>query len=174
MAIVTPHSGRVFASRVGHKETTGGLPSAPTCKTKIGGVHMAKVLKTGNMSKCIGCFSCVLVCAAVNRKSHSLQKSCIKIKTYGGIAGKFVETVCHACRDPACAEVCPANALLLRKGGGVLVDADKCIGCRRSVSACIVSAVDFDEDLKQPIICHHCGVCARYCPHDCLSLEDVT
>ena len=35
------------------------------------------------------------------------------------------------------------------------------------------NAVDFDEDLKQPIICHHCGMCVRYCPHGCLSMQEV-
>ncbi|MCL2853666.1 MAG: [Fe-S]-binding protein [Defluviitaleaceae bacterium] len=134
---------------------------------------MAKVLRTGNMSKCIGCFSCVLVCAAFNRKSHSIQKSCIKIRTYGGVSGKLVETVCHACREPACAAACPSNALTLRKGGGVTLEKDQCIGCRRCQSACIINAVNFDEDLNEPIICHHCGLCVRYCPHECLSVVEV-
>ena len=134
---------------------------------------MAKVLKVENMSKCIGCYTCMLICAAVNRQSHSIQKSCIKIRTYGGLSGKFVETVCQACHEAACAEVCPSNALTLRKGGGVLLKKDQCIGCRSCQSACMVGAVDFDEDLKQPIICHHCGICARYCPHGCLQTEEV-
>ena len=134
---------------------------------------MAKVLKTGNMSKCIGCFTCVFVCAAANRKSHSIQKSCIKIRTYGGVSGKFVETVCHACREPACAEACHSDALVLRKGGGVILEKSKCIGCRSCKAACVVRAVGFDESLNLPIICHHCGLCARYCPHGCLSLEEV-
>ena len=134
---------------------------------------MAKVLITGNMSTCIGCFSCMLVCAGVNKQDHSIGKSAIKVRTYGGLSGRFVETVCHACREPACSEVCPSNALALRKGGGVLLKKEQCIGCRRCQSACMVRAVDFDEDLKLPIICHHCGICADYCPHGCLSVEEV-
>ena len=133
---------------------------------------MAKALKTVGMSKCIGCFSCVLVCAAANSKSHSFHKSAIKIQTYGGVSGKLVETVCHACREPACAESCPSNALVLRKGGGVLLKKALCIGCRRCVSACLVNAVSFDEDLGQPIICRHCGLCTRFCPHGCLVMEE--
>ena len=133
---------------------------------------MAKVLRSGNMAKCIGCFTCVLVCAAVNRKSHSYQKSCIKIRTYGGISGKFTETVCHACLDAACEEECPTGALSRREGGGVTFVKSKCLGCRRCVSACSVNAVFFDEDLHQPIICHHCGLCARHCPHGCLTLVE--
>lgn len=134
---------------------------------------MAKVLKVENMSTCIGCFTCMLICSSINRQNHSIQKSCIKIRTYGGISGRFVETVCHACREPVCAEACPTNALKLRKGGGVTLIKDQCIGCRRCQKACIITAVDFDEDVKQPIICKHCGVCTRYCPHNCLRLEEV-
>ena len=134
---------------------------------------MAKVLITGNMSTCIGCFSCMLVCAGINKQDHAIGKSAIKIRTYGGLSGRFVETVCHACREPACSEVCPSNALVLRKGGGVLLKKEQCIGCRRCQSACMVRAVDFDEDLNIPIICHHCGICASYCPHGCLSVEEV-
>ena len=134
---------------------------------------MAKILKTNNMSKCIGCFTCMFICAGINRQDHSIQKSCIKIRTYGGIAGKFVETVCHGCREPACAEVCPTGALAVRGGGGVKLDTKKCTGCRRCESVCMVNAVDFDEDLKHPIICHHCGMCVRYCPHGCLTMQEV-
>jgi len=115
----------------------------------------------------------MFICAAVNRKNHSIQKSCIKIRTYGGLSGKFVETVCRGCREPACAEVCQTDALKLRKGGGVTLKSKKCIGCRRCVPACKIGAVGFDEELNEPIICNHCGLCARYCPHGCLFVEEV-
>ena len=133
---------------------------------------MAKVLKAGNMSKCIGCFTCMFICAGVNRRDHSIQKSCIKIRTYGGLSGKFVETVCQGCLEPACAEVCPTEALTKRNGGGVVLSAKKCIGCKRCVSACRIGAVGLDAEVNRPIICHHCGMCARYCPHDCLSVVE--
>jgi len=135
---------------------------------------MAKVLKTDGMNKCIGCFTCMLSCAGVNQQNHSLAKSAIKIKTSGGLQGKFISVVCIACRDErACAEACPTGALEKRQGGGVLLKSEKCIGCRKCVSACIVSAVNFDEDMNRPIICKHCSVCTRFCPHECLRMEEV-
>ena len=134
---------------------------------------MAKILKADEMNKCIGCFTCMLICAGLNRKNHSIRKSGIHIKTSGGLSGRFVATVCHACREPHCAEVCPAGALIKRKGGGVLLDSHKCIGCLRCQNACMMQAIFYDDETKAPIICHHCGVCARYCPHDCLSVQDV-
>ena len=125
------------------------------------------------MSKCIGCFTCMLICAGVNRKNHSIRKSCISVRTSGGLSGRFIAVVCQACREPLCAEVCPSGALAPRKGGGVLLDAKNCIGCRRCEQACMVHAIGYDEDTRTPIVCHHCGACVRFCPHGCLSLQEV-
>lgn len=136
---------------------------------------MAKILKADGMNKCIGCFTCMFVCAGVNHQNHSASKSSIKVKTSGGLQGKFISVVCLACRDErACAEACPSNALEKRPGGGVIFKPDRCIGCRKCESACIVSAVHFDEDENKPIICKHCGVCAKFCPHECLRMEEVS
>ena len=133
---------------------------------------MPKALYAHDMSKCIGCFTCMNVCAAFNHKDHSLKKSCIHIKTSGGLEGRFVCSVCLACRVAACEEVCPTAALSARKGGGVTFKEELCIGCKRCVSACTALAVSFDDDMGKPIICRHCGICAQYCPHNCLTMED--
>jgi len=37
----------------------------------------------------------------------------------------------------------------------------------------MVQAIKFVDDVKGPIVCSHCGVCARYCPHDCLSVQEI-
>lgn len=135
---------------------------------------MAKVLRADGMNKCIGCFTCMMVCAGVNHQNHSISKSSIKVKTSGGLRGKFISTVCLACNDErACAEACPSGALEKRPGGGVIFKKDKCTGCKKCVDACIVGAVNFDEDTDKPIICKHCGVCAKFCPHECLRMEEV-
>jgi len=134
---------------------------------------MAKILRSKEMNKCLGCFSCMTVCSIVNKKDHSLIKSSIKIRTTGGMTSRFISVVCLGCQEPACREVCPADAMKLRKGGGVLVDEEKCIGCRLCQPACIVRAVNFDEETNKPIICRHCGVCARFCPHDCLQMVET-
>ena len=135
---------------------------------------MAKYLSASGMKKCIGCFTCMMMCSAVNKKDHSISKSAIKVTTVSGLAaGIFQATVCLACTDErACALACPVGALDDRPGGGVLLNKEKCIGCRSCVSACIADAVFFDEESQTPIICRHCGACARFCPHECLVMEE--
>jgi len=115
----------------------------------------------------------MLVCAAANQDNHSPDKSAIKIRTTGGMTTGFIADVCRGCKQPACAEVCPAKALALRPGGGVLLDAEKCYGCRKCCMACSVRAVHFDKETHKPIICSHCGVCTTFCTHDCLVMTEV-
>ena len=135
---------------------------------------MSFVLNPKGMNKCIGCLTCALVCAVANQDSHSIDKSAIRIRTTGGMASRFVAVVCRGCKEPAaCMEVCPANALEPRPGGGVLLDAEKCYGCRKCVPACSVGAVNFDKETEKPIICTHCGVCTTFCTHDCLPMMEV-
>jgi len=130
-----------------------------------------KVLRAIEMNRCIGCLSCMINCSAVNQQDHSILKSAMRIKTSGGLTGKFIAIVCQACKDDVpCAEVCPTGALTRRQAGGVLLDKEKCVGCERCVTACTIDAIYFDLDTKRPIVCKHCGVCARFCPHGCLQL----
>ena len=134
---------------------------------------MPKVLRAHDMQKCIGCFACMTVCAAFNYHDHSFDKSCIHIKTSGGLEGRFVASVCLACQEPGCKEVCPTGALIRRNGGGVNLTKELCIGCKRCVSACAAMAISFNNDIGKPIICRHCGICSHYCPHHCLTLKET-
>lgn len=136
---------------------------------------MSKKLLAKEMNKCIGCFTCMTVCAASNHHSHSLQKSAIRIMSSGGISsGKMIARVCLSCTDErSCAEACPTGALVKRPGGGVVLRGELCIGCGHCEQACIVSAITMDPEEKKPIVCRQCGLCARYCPHGCLKMEEI-
>jgi len=43
---------------------------------------------------------------------------------------------CMHCQDPPCQKVCPTGATFMNDQGLVLIDADKCIGCRACMVAC--------------------------------------
>mgnify|MGYP001139560254 CR=1 FL=1 len=94
------------------------------------------------------------------------------VRAAGGVESGFVVVVCRACEGPPCARVCPTRALELRKGGGVKLVEDRCIGCGNCVEACITGAVFWDGEANKPMICVHCGYCAGYCPHGVLGLRE--
>jgi Fe-S-cluster-containing dehydrogenase component len=49
---------------------------------------------------------------------------------------KFRPIPCMHCEKPACLDVCPTGATYKRDDGIVLVDHNKCMGCRYCVLAC--------------------------------------
>jgi len=119
--------------------------------------------------RCVGCQLCMFACA--RKHEPGLANSCIGVRSVGGMERGFTVIVCRACDDPPCARVCPVDALAVRPGGGVQLDPARCIGCGHCREACVLGAVFWDAEINKPMICTHCGVCAKYCPHGVLTLE---
>jgi len=64
---------------------------------------------------------------------------------------------CLHCEDPPCVPVCPTGASYKRPEDGiVLVDYDKCIGCKYCSWACPYGAREFDEKQK---VMKKCTLC---------------
>ena len=133
---------------------------------------MAKRLSVIDVDRCVGCQSCMFACAR-RLGNGGLDGTCIHIHSAGGIRKGFVVVVCRACDNPPCARVCPTAALAARKGGGVRLKQELCIGCGNCVEACPFGAVLWDGESNKPRICVYCGYCASYCPYDVIALEEM-
>jgi Fe-S-cluster-containing dehydrogenase component len=123
-----------------------------------------------DIERCVDCQSCMFACAR-RQNEAGLSSSCIGVKSVGGMERGFIVVVCRACDDPPCLKVCPTNALKPKKGGGVLLDAAKCIGCGHCRDSCIIGAIFWNDEINKPMICIHCGYCTQFCPHGVLKLE---
>jgi anaerobic dimethyl sulfoxide reductase subunit B (iron-sulfur subunit) len=83
------------------------------------------------------------------------------------------------CEEPACAAACPTGAIIKRKEDGiVVVDRDRCNGCRDCFSACPFGVPQFGKDgIMQ--ICNYCldngaePACALACPSKALKFGPV-
>ncbi|MGM0599238.1 MAG: 4Fe-4S binding protein [Candidatus Rifleibacteriota bacterium] len=134
---------------------------------------MAKLLRVVAREQCIGCYSCMYACSRTWFKALTVEKAALRVKNYPGSEGAFSIRPCYGCLDPDCARACPTDALTPKNGGGVEFNSEKCINCKKCVSACIANALQWDHETSMPIVCHQCGVCTRFCPNDVIKMIDI-
>jgi Fe-S-cluster-containing dehydrogenase component len=90
--------------------------------------------------RCIGCHSCTVACKIHNDLPLDMIYNPV---TTVGPTGVFpylhmvhFPLVCMHCANPPCVECCPTGASFQREDGVVMVDQDKCVGCKACVMAC--------------------------------------
>jgi anaerobic dimethyl sulfoxide reductase subunit B (iron-sulfur subunit) len=106
-------------------------------------------------SACSGCKACQVAC----KDKHDLPLGVRWRRVYEVTGGGWepegdawrssvyaynVSMACNHCERPICAEVCPTRAITKRKDGLVLIDADRCMGCRYCEWACPYGAPQYD------------------------------
>jgi Fe-S-cluster-containing hydrogenase component 2 len=125
--------------------------------------------------KCSGCRNCEMACSVFHVRACNPTKSAVRIVKWE-IEGLDVPIVCQQCEDPACANICPVQAISRDAGtGAVIVDCELCVGCRMCIVACPFGAVIFDRNRRQAIKCDLCGGvepwCVRFCEPGALTYE---
>lgn len=91
-----------------------------------------------DLKRCIGCYSCVIACKAENSTAPGVFWARVLEKEEGKYPNPrvtFLPVLCNHCKDAPCVSACPSGATTQRDDGLVLVDYEKCVGCR----ACMVS-----------------------------------
>jgi len=90
--------------------------------------------------RCVQCHACELACKSNNEIEQGLRWREVMDEWFGqfpDISNRSFSFACAHCERPACVEACPEGALSKRKEDGiVVVDPEKCIGCRDCGSAC--------------------------------------
>lgn len=92
-----------------------------------------------DQKRCVGCDACAIACKQSNGVGPGAFWSRV-IKTEEGVypsaRQKFLPVLCNQCENPACVNVCPVGATYKREDGIVVVDSERCIGCRYCIAAC--------------------------------------
>lgn len=100
---------------------------------------MARMGMLIDLRRCIGCHACTIACKVENGTGPGVFWNRVEDRVFGSfptVRRVFLPRLCMHCADPACKAVCPTGATYVREDGIVLVDQDKCIGCRYCVVAC--------------------------------------
>jgi molybdopterin-containing oxidoreductase family iron-sulfur binding subunit len=91
-----------------------------------------------NLSKCVRCYACGAAC----RIEHFLPMGVSWPRLVALETGTDHPTVstysvrCNHCKNAPCIGVCPTGATYQREDGIIMIDQDKCVGCRYCVIAC--------------------------------------
>ena len=127
-------AGAATATRLMHRPGTAA-------ESAVGSRQWAMVI---DQSKCIGCGYCTQACQAHNDTSPDIQWN--RVTPAGQVAGKtiYLPRPCMHCAKAPCVEVCPVGASYHRDDGIVMMDYERCIGCRYCETACPYEARSFN------------------------------
>ena len=128
-----------------------------------------------DLNVCVGCHACVTSCKEWNTSGEAgpmvdkfayganptgtffNRVQSFEIGTYPQTETVHFPKSCLHCEEPPCVPVCPTGASYKREEDGiVLVDYDKCIGCKYCSWACPYGAREIDEKQK---VMKKCTLC---------------
>lgn len=115
-----------------------------------------------NLDRCTGCFGCEIACKMENNVALGQRWS--KVFTVGPV-GEYpnmtryaLPTMCQQCKDAPCVHVCPTGASYRDSNTNVvLVDKEKCIGCKYCMMACPYGVRSWNKTEKCVEKCTLCG-----------------
>jgi DMSO reductase iron-sulfur subunit len=135
---------------------------------------------------CTGCAACAVACAIENELPWGTSWRWIETfnpRHLPGIPSYHLSLACNHCADAPCMHHCPALAYGREPlTGAVLLDPERCIGCRYCTWACPYDAPRFDPGagvVAKCTFCHHRQVeglspaCVQQCPTGALSWGDL-
>jgi sulfite dehydrogenase (quinone) subunit SoeB len=164
--LVQPQPGAVLPKPAKPPVSVRALPGETLAK------QLALVI---DLNVCVGCHACVTSCKQWNTSgaagpladeqpygANPTGTFFNRVQTYEAGTFPAMDTIhfpksCLHCEDPPCVPVCPTGASYKRKEDGiVLVDYDKCIGCKYCAWACPYGARELDEERQVMTKCTLC------------------
>jgi len=117
---------------------------------------------TIDLERCIGCQTCVVSCKMQNNVPMGMLWN--RVLSEGGdhydrgegqfpyLKKGYLPLSCQHCENAPCVKVCPVGATYKDEQGRVLINYDRCIGCRYCMSACPynVRVFNWQKPVREP------------------------
>ena len=126
---------------------------------------------------CTYCHLCTMFCSlAFGEKGiYQIRPAIGRIRVAANADdSRYVAHVCLQCKEPACADACPAEAIQRDPDTGLVsVDAEACVGCEACVEACEFGCIFMVGD--KAVKCEVCDdpLCVKACAEKALRLGDT-
>lgn len=131
--------------------------------------------------RCLKCWACEVAC----QQWHGIKAGTVKPRrvvevtsgSFPDVTRTFLSLSCKHCAKAPCVAACPAKAISQRvEDGIVVVDSQKCIGCRSCLEACPFGIPQYREDgtMRKCDMCldrleqGQKPICAETCPTQAL------
>lgn len=150
-----------------------------------------------DISKCSGCYNCQLACkdehAGNDWSPYAKPQPDIGqfwIKVHENVCGtipkvkiNYMPKLCNHCEKATCVEACQYDAIYRREDGLVVIDPEKCTGCKKCMEECPYDVIYFNDGLNIAQKCTGCAHlldngfsqprCAEACPTDAIHFGDA-
>ena len=109
------------------------------------GMEGRKFVMVIDLAKCNNARKCVTACQKMHHQPEEVEWLQIKLmKDHEEGAPYWFPKTCFHCDNPPCVKVCPVDATFKRTDGIVLIDNERCIGCKFCMAACPYSTRVFN------------------------------
>ncbi|CAN5419980.1 hypothetical protein BH10BAC3_BH10BAC3_28250 [soil metagenome] len=126
------------------------LPPVSNSEARLG-IPGKKFVMVIDLSRCKNVRACQTACNHMHQV-HPGQNwiKVLSMEDGDHTAPYWEPTTCMHCDEPPCVKVCPVDATFKRQDGIVLIDSDRCIGCRFCMAACPYSTRVFNWE--EPVL----------------------
>jgi tetrathionate reductase subunit B len=100
---------------------------------------MPKYAMVIDQRRCVGCMACVAAC----QKENDIPLEHFRTRVVEMVEGEFPDLraelrpeLCNHCENPPCVNNCPTGASYKTAEGPVLINHNRCVGCKACIAAC--------------------------------------
>ncbi|MBL7733258.1 MAG: 4Fe-4S dicluster domain-containing protein [Chitinophagaceae bacterium] len=111
------------------------------------GIAGKKFVMVVDLARCKNARKCITACQKWHYRPEETEWLTVKLlKDSEEGAPYWFPKQCFHCDNPPCVKVCPVDATFKRQDGLVLIDNERCIGCKFCMAACPYSTRVFNWD----------------------------